>query len=82
MDGLRAAVCAAWEAADQAHSLARPRYRCAIEHSPMPTDSEHAPVTERYPELADIDEQDNDRKLETYRNVLESLQHELDNSRS
>ena len=47
----------------------------------MPTDSEHAPVTERYPELADIDEQDNDRKLETYRNVLESLQHELDNSR-
>ena len=45
----------------------------------MPTDSEHAPVTERYPELADIDEQDNDRKLETYRNVLESLQHELDN---
>ena len=43
----------------------------------MPTDSEHAPVTERYPELAD-----NDRKLETYRNVLESLQHELDNSRS
>lgn len=43
----------------------------------MPTDSEHAPVTERYPELADIDEQDNDRKLETYRNVLESLQHEL-----
>ena len=48
----------------------------------MPTDSEHAPVTERYPELADIDEQDNDRKLETYRNVLESLQPELDNSRS
>ena len=48
----------------------------------MPTASEHAPVTERYPELADIDEQDNDRKLETYRNVLESLQHELDNSRS
>ena len=46
----------------------------------MPTDSEHAPVTERYPELADID--DNGRKLETYRNVLESLQHELDNSRS
>ena len=43
----------------------------------MPTDSEHAPVTERYPELADIDEQDNDRKLETYRNVLESLQAEV-----
>ncbi len=39
----------------------------------MPTDDEHAPVTERYPELADIDEQDNDRKLETYRNVLESF---------
>ena len=67
----------------KAHSLARPRYRCSpSRHSPMPTDSEHAPVTERYPELADIDEQDNDRKLETYRNVLESLQHELDNSRS
>ena len=34
----------------------------------MPTDSEQcALVTERYPELADIDEQDNDRKLETYR---------------
>ena len=49
---------------------------------PTKADSEHAPVTERYPELADIDEQDNDRKLETYRNVLESLQHELDNSRS
>ena len=48
----------------------------------MPTDSDHAPVTGRYPELADIDEQDNDRKLETDRNVLESLQHELDNSRS
>lgn len=48
----------------------------------MPTDSEPCAGHERYPELADIDEQDNDRKLETYRNVLESLQHELDNSRS
>ena len=48
----------------------------------MPTDREHAPGPARYPELAEIDEQDNDRKLETYRNVLESLQHELDNSRS
>ena len=48
----------------------------------MPTDSEHAPVTERSPDLADIDEQDTARKLETYRNVRESLQHELDNSRS
>lgn len=83
MDGLRAAVCAAWEAADQGAQLSEATVPVfAIEHSPMPTDSEHAPVTERYPELADIDEQDNDRKLETYRNVLESLQHELDNSRS
>ena len=48
----------------------------------MPTYSEMAPVTERYPELADIVEHYHDRKLETYRNVLESLQHELDNSRS
>ena len=39
----------------------------------MPTDSEHAPVTERYPELADIYEQVNDRKLETNRKVRESL---------
>lgn len=84
MDGLRAAVCAAWEAADQGAQLSEATVPggSPSRHSPMPTDSEHAPVTERYPELADIDEQDNDRKLETYRNVLESLQHELDNSRS
>lgn len=82
--GLRAAVCAAWEAADQGAQLSEATVPggSPSRHSPMPTDSEHAPVTERYPELADIDEQDNDRKLETYRNVLESLQHELDNSRS
>ena len=47
----------------------------------MPTDSEHAPVTERYPELADIDEQDNDRKLETARNVPVSFPPDLENCR-
>ena len=44
-------------------------------------DGERTPVTERYPRLADIDEQTDDQKLDTYRAVLESLQHELDNSR-
>lgn len=49
-------------------------------------DSESKPgnrtsVTQRYPELANIEDQDNDRKLATYRSVLESLQRELDESR-
>lgn len=39
------------------------------------------PITQRYPELADIDRLSDDRKLEVYRSVLESLQSELDSSR-
>lgn len=38
-------------------------------------------VSQRYPDLVDIDNQDNDRKLEIYRNVLDSLHSELDESR-
>ena len=40
-----------------------------------------APIAQRYPELADIDRLGDDRKLEVYRSVLESLQRELDSSR-
>lgn len=40
-----------------------------------------APIVQRYPELADIDRLSDDRKLEVYRSVLESLQRELDSSR-
>lgn len=48
----------------------------------MPKDGERTPASERYPELAGLDQQDNDCKLDIYRNVLESLQHELDDSRN
>lgn len=40
-----------------------------------------APIAQRYPELADIERLSNDRKLEVYRSVLESLQRELDAGR-
>ncbi|KFI93107.1 hypothetical protein BISA_1272 [Bifidobacterium saguini DSM 23967] len=45
------------------------------------SNADHSPITERYPELADLDHKDNDGKLQAFRDVLSALQHELDTSR-
>lgn len=42
---------------------------------------QHSPITERFPELAGLDCQDDDQRLETYRHVLDALQRELEDDR-
>ncbi|NMM93566.1 hypothetical protein [Bifidobacterium oedipodis] len=42
---------------------------------------DRTPISERFPELADIDSKTDDQQLTAYRSVLNALQHELDDNR-
>ncbi|KAB7788634.1 hypothetical protein [Bifidobacterium cebidarum] len=43
--------------------------------------SERTHLVERFPQLADLDSQDNDGKLRAFRDALSALQRELDANR-
>ena len=45
------------------------------------TQTDHVPVSERFPQLAQLDQQQPDQQIETFRHVLDELQRDLDDGR-